>query len=115
MTPQLPRTHGSSFFAEMHHVIMKIMCGKKKGKGITMKKHIYILATGGTIAGKAASEAATTGYEAGAIGIADLLAAVSEVRQYADVVGADCLDRQQGHDFSNLAAARRALQGIARA
>ena len=50
---------------------MKIMCGKKKGKGITMKKHIYILATGGTIAGKAASEAATTGYEAGAIGIAD--------------------------------------------
>lgn len=87
MTPQLPRTHGSSFFAEMHHVIMKIMCGKKKGKGITMKKHIYILATGGTIAGKAASEAATTGYEAGAIGIADLLAAVSEVRQYADVEG----------------------------
>ena len=52
-----------------------------------MKKHIYILATGGTIAGKAASEAATTGYEAGAIGIADLLAAVSEVRQYADVEG----------------------------
>ena len=52
-----------------------------------MKKHIYILATGGTIAGKAASEAATTGYEAGAIGIADLLAAVPEVRQYADVEG----------------------------
>jgi L-asparaginase len=52
-----------------------------------MKKHIYILATGGTIAGKAASEAATTGYEAGAIGIADLLAAVPELCQYADVEG----------------------------
>ena len=52
-----------------------------------MKKHIYILATGGTLAGKAASEAATTGYEAGAIGIADLLAAVPELCQYADVEG----------------------------
>ena len=52
-----------------------------------MKKHIYILATGGTIAGKAASEAATTGYEAGAIGIADLLAAVPELRHVADVEG----------------------------
>ena len=52
-----------------------------------MKKHIYILATGGTIAGKAASEAATTGYEAGAIGIADLLAAVPELRHVADVKG----------------------------
>lgn len=52
-----------------------------------MKKHIYILATGGTIAGRAASEEATTGYEAGAIGIADLLAAVPEVSRYADVKG----------------------------
>ena len=52
-----------------------------------IKKHIYILATGGTIAGKAASEAATTGYEAGAIDIADLLAAVPELRHVADVEG----------------------------
>lgn len=52
-----------------------------------MKKYIYILATGGTIAGKAASEEATTGYEAGAIGIADLLAAVPEIRRYVDVEG----------------------------
>ena len=91
---------------------MKIMCGKKKGKGITMKKHIYILATGGTIAGKAASEAATTGYEAGAIGIADLLACG---RAGAPPCGrrgggADRRYRQQGYDFSDLAAARFALQ-----
>ena len=48
-----------------------------------IKKHIYILATGGTIAGRAASEEATTGYQAGAIGVADLLAAVPEIRRYA--------------------------------
>ena len=52
-----------------------------------IKKHIYILATGGTIAGRAASEEATTGYEAGAIGVADLLAAVPEIRRYAEVEG----------------------------
>ncbi len=33
------------------------------------KKKIYVLATGGTIAGQAADETATTGYEAGKIGI----------------------------------------------
>ena len=37
-----------------------------------IKKHIYILATGGTIAGRAASEEATTGYEAGAIGVGEI-------------------------------------------
>lgn len=52
-----------------------------------IKKHIYILATGGTIAGRAASEEATTGYQAGAIGVADLLAAVPEIRRYAEVEG----------------------------
>lgn len=51
------------------------------------KKHIYILATGGTIAGRAASEEATTGYEAGAIGIAELLEAVPEIERYASVEG----------------------------
>ena len=52
-----------------------------------IKKHIYILATGGTIAGRAASEEATTGYEAGAIGIAELLEAVPELTRYAEVEG----------------------------
>lgn len=37
---------------------------------------IVVLATGGTIAGSAASAAAHTGYRAGVLGVADLLAAV---------------------------------------
>lgn len=51
------------------------------------KKNIYILATGGTIAGRAASETATTGYQAGAIGVAELLADVPELKAFANVRG----------------------------
>lgn len=51
------------------------------------KKHIFIIATGGTIAGSAAAETATTGYAAGAIGINELLDAVPEVKKIADVSG----------------------------
>lgn len=52
-----------------------------------MKKHIVILGTGGTIAGKAASNTEMTGYEAGALGIQMLLDAVPEVMDAADVSG----------------------------
>ena len=45
-----------------------------------MGKRIRILAMGGTIAGSAADSAATTGYQAGAVGVAELLAAVPQVR-----------------------------------
>lgn len=51
------------------------------------KKKIYVLATGGTIAGQAADETATTGYEAGKIGIETLLAAVPEIQNIAEVAG----------------------------
>ncbi len=51
------------------------------------KPQIKILATGGTIAGSAASETATTGYRAGALGIDALLNAVPEMKTYADVSG----------------------------
>lgn len=54
---------------------------------VMKKKHIFIIATGGTIAGSAAAEIATTGYAAGAIGINELLAAVPEVKNIADVSG----------------------------
>ncbi|MBQ1867122.1 asparaginase [Selenomonas sp.] len=50
-------------------------------------KKIYVLATGGTIAGSAESDTATTGYQAGAIGIESLLAAVPEIRELAEVSG----------------------------
>ena len=51
------------------------------------KPKIVVLATGGTIAGSAADEAATTGYQAGAIGIEALLGAVPQLADYAEVTG----------------------------
>ena len=50
-------------------------------------KKIYVLATGGTIAGSAESDTATTGYQAGAIGVDALLDAVPEIRRIAEVSG----------------------------
>lgn len=52
-----------------------------------MRKRIHILAMGGTIAGSAGDSAATTGYQAGAMGIEELLAAVPQVRELAEVTG----------------------------
>lgn len=45
-----------------------------------------ILATGGTIAGSAASDTATTGYQAGAIDVNALIKAVPEVAVCANVM-----------------------------
>lgn len=52
-----------------------------------MRKRIHILAMGGTIAGAAGDSAATTGYQAGAVGVEELLAAVPQVREAAEVSG----------------------------
>ncbi|MEE4409223.1 MULTISPECIES: type II asparaginase [unclassified Serratia (in: enterobacteria)] len=49
--------------------------------------HIVILATGGTIAGSAASNTQTTGYKAGALGVDTLIAAVPEMQKVARVDG----------------------------
>ena len=49
----------------------------------TELKNIVILATGGTIAGKAASGTQMTGYTAGAYSVADLLAGVPELGELA--------------------------------
>lgn len=51
------------------------------------KKRIYVIACGGTIAGKAASAEDLTGYKAGEATIEELLAAVPEITQYANVKG----------------------------
>lgn len=48
------------------------------------KKTIYILATGGTIAGQGATEV-TAGYKAGAITVDELLSAVPEIKNIADI------------------------------
>ncbi|SHK58256.1 L-asparaginase [Selenomonas ruminantium] len=52
-----------------------------------MGKKIYIVAMGGTIAGRAGDSAATTGYQAGAVGVDDLLAAVPGLPSVARVTG----------------------------
>lgn len=51
------------------------------------KPDIKVLATGGTIAGSAASDTKTTGYKAGALGIDTLLNAVPETKNYAVLSG----------------------------
>lgn len=51
------------------------------------RPRIAILATGGTIAGSADSELRTTGYRAGALGVAALLEAVPGLQEYAQVQG----------------------------
>ncbi len=53
----------------------------------TKTPHIVILATGGTIAGSAASNTQTTGYKAGALGVDTLINAVPEMKKIADVTG----------------------------
>ena len=52
-----------------------------------MRKRIHILAMGGTIAGIAGDSAATTGYQAGAVGVDELIAAVPQVKEVAEITG----------------------------
>ena len=52
-----------------------------------MGKRIHILAMGGTIAGKAGDSTSTTGYQAGAVGVDDLLAAVPGLQEVTQVTG----------------------------
>lgn len=51
------------------------------------KRHIYIIACGGTIAGKAAAADDLTGYTAGAVAVEDLVAAVPQIADYAVITG----------------------------
>lgn len=51
------------------------------------KPNVYILATGGTIAGSAASNTQMTGYKAGALGVQTLLNAVPEIQKVANCMG----------------------------
>ena len=51
------------------------------------RPRVLVLATGGTIAGSAASPENVTGYQAGVIGIDELLSAVPEIQSFADVKG----------------------------
>ncbi|MCE3199498.1 type II asparaginase [Paenibacillus sonchi] len=53
----------------------------------TSLPNVKILATGGTIAGAAASSTAVTGYKAGALGVDTLINAVPEMKQIANLSG----------------------------
>ncbi|KAL4982826.1 Asparaginase/glutaminase [Aspergillus falconensis] len=53
----------------------------------TTLPNVTIFATGGTIAGSASSNTATTGYQAGALGIQTLIEAVPEMLSVANVAG----------------------------
>lgn len=80
------------------------------------KPNIRILATGGTIAGSAASDTATTGYKAGALGIDVLIRAVPEVNNYANVSGEQIcsIDSKDMSDDIWLKLARRVNELLAR-
>ena len=51
------------------------------------RPRIRLLATGGTIAGRAASDTATTGYKAGALSVDDLIECVPEIQSVGGIAG----------------------------
>lgn len=53
----------------------------------TNRPIVYVLATGGTIAGRASSPLQTTGYRAGELSVADLLASVPGLDNIAEIRG----------------------------
>lgn len=57
------------------------------GTTVHAQPHIKILATGGTIAGKSASNEDVKDYKAGSLGVESLIAAVPEMQKYAQVSG----------------------------
>ena len=60
----------------------------KRRKDTTMvKRHIYIIACGGTIAGAAGTADDLTGYTAGAVAVEDLIAAVPQLSETAFIEG----------------------------
>lgn len=68
--------------------------GSQAGNGtMATKPTIYIVACGGTIAGKAADASDLTGYKAGELSVADLIASVPELASYANI---------QGEQFCNI-------------
>ncbi len=68
------------------------------GAAMAALPNVSILATGGTIAGSAASNTQMTGYKAGSIGIQTLINAVPAMKQYANISGEQiCNIARHGH------------------
>ncbi|MDF2857624.1 MAG: L-asparaginase [Neobacillus sp.] len=68
-------------------MVFSVQAGFAASSNIEELPNIKILATGGTIAGSAASSTQMTGYKAGAIGIQVLIDAVPQMKEYANVSG----------------------------
>ncbi|RDU65673.1 type II asparaginase [Helicobacter sp. MIT 14-3879] len=71
----------------MRNIIYGVLLMISLSVNALAKPHIVILATGGTIAGEAKSELATTGYKAGSIAIDTLINAVPEMKEIANISG----------------------------
>ena len=68
-----------------------------------MRKKIHILAMGGTIAGRAGDSAATTGYQAGVVGVEELIAAVPQLAEAAEVSGEQLAAMSQAISYDSSA------------
>ncbi|KAL4802735.1 Asparaginase/glutaminase [Aspergillus unguis] len=68
----------------------------------TTLPNVTIFATGGTIAGSAESNTATTGYQAGALGIQTLISAVPEMLSVANVAGVQIANVASGDVTSSI-------------
>jgi L-asparaginase len=66
--------------------VAAILCGTLQIAAQTAKPRIVIVATGGTIAGAAESTTAA-GYKSGAVAVDVLIAAVPQMKKFADVRG----------------------------
>lgn len=80
------------------------------------KPHVYMIATGGTIAGQAASPSATVGYKAGELTIGQLIASVPGLERLADLSGEQLcnIDSKDMQESIWLQLARRANEIAAR-
>lgn len=83
------RQHGASSFSSSYpdFILSKRLADITDSSFNASLPNVTIYATGGTIAGSANSSAQTTGYQAGALGVDALLAAVPEVLAVANVQG----------------------------
>ena len=68
-------------------IMLGVMLMIAMGVSAFAKPNVVILATGGTIAGEAKSELATTGYKAGSLGVDVLINAVPELVNVANISG----------------------------
>ena len=80
------------------------------------KPHVYMIATGGTIAGQAASPSATVGYKAGELTVGQLIASVPGLERLADLSGEQLcnIDSKDMQESIWLQLARRANEIAAR-